>query len=227
MTFATHVPLHRHRIQRDDTLGPWSMYPPPLILASRRFFPSFTRIPFSCVAECINEPEFRMPCLNCGALEANQVARFEIRTACVSSIFSHPVNTCCKHKKINQYSVHAFVGFTSVLYGTIVIGPVLHFWYGALEAAFPGFTPGAVFRKALTDQIVAAPIMNGVFYVVLGAMVRFLPHRWGLFAAHVFVPSRGTEKVNDVVPPLERVKYFGFRRHVGNMYTSVPKPDNL
>eukprot|EP01083_Nonionella_stella_P037904 103245_1 len=69
---------------------------------------------------------------------------------------------------IQKYNV--WRGLKMASYGFFFIAPVLHGWYGFLERRFPGQASRAVFKKVIVDQSIAAPILNGTFYIAMGMM---------------------------------------------------------
>jgi len=53
-------------------------------------------------------------------------------------------------------------------FGFLVSGPLMHGWYKVLDTAIPAPTLMAAIPKLCLDQLIAAPILVGSFFVYLG-----------------------------------------------------------
>jgi protein Mpv17 len=54
--------------------------------------------------------------------------------------------------------------------GAGLVGPALHFWYGALARALPASTTGAALARLAADQLAFAPVFLSTFIAALGAL---------------------------------------------------------
>mmetsp|Transcript_751 Transcript_751/g.1572 ORF Transcript_751/g.1572 Transcript_751/m.1572 type:complete len:285 (-) Transcript_751:2057-2911(-) len=52
------------------------------------------------------------------------------------------------------------------IYGSMVLGPLLHVWYGALDRLYPGGGLRAVLRQVTTDQLVMALAAQALFLTI-------------------------------------------------------------
>ena len=56
--------------------------------------------------------------------------------------------------------------------GTVVIGPIFHVWYAALDKRFARKSPGNAMRKMTVDQSILAPVFLVLFYGAVGIVER-------------------------------------------------------
>lgn len=56
--------------------------------------------------------------------------------------------------------------------GTVVIGPIFHVWYAALDKRFAHKSPGNAIRKMTVDQSILAPVFLVLFYGAVGIVER-------------------------------------------------------
>lgn len=52
----------------------------------------------------------------------------------------------------------------------LVLGPVVHYWYGSLDRWLPGTQRRTIVKKVLADQLVASPVFLLIFFMGLGTL---------------------------------------------------------
>lgn len=76
-------------------------------------------------------------------------------------------------RKSSCPTLNAFVAS----FGALFVGPMLNWWYFKLERWFPKNASYSVIKKVVTDQTLAAPANNFMFYSCLGILVCFFKEK--------------------------------------------------
>ncbi|CAH3145275.1 unnamed protein product [Porites evermanni] len=77
---------------------------------------------------------------------------------------------CVEKVPLREHDVIRTVRMAAV--GTVVIGPIFHVWYAALDQRFSHRSPGNAMRKMTVDQSILAPVFLVLFYGAVGIVER-------------------------------------------------------
>lgn len=117
-----------------------------------------------------------------------------------------------------------------MLVGLVVVGPLLSIWFDWLDAAVPGTTARAVASRTIIDQLVQAPVIMSLIFVLSGLAEGHSLDFCAAKVRHKLVPTwRGcvgvwtpVQFVNQGVVPLQhRVAFQAFVSFFWDAYMSI------